>query len=168
MQTVHPPSKQRLACFCFASMASTSDVQIASSPDFDPSTPALRFASVIFIVRTCNSQGSCDANGNCACNTGYDGPNCQYCAVDYYAYPVSLCVAGSPCGTFVIPALTPDEWSVLFPCQGCVCSLREFTSLSLLLWRQACVYCSPATTCSGNGICSSTGNCAFAACNHMR
>ena len=34
------------------------------------------------VVKDCNSQGTCGADGNCICNPGYIGTNCQFSCVD--------------------------------------------------------------------------------------
>lgn len=39
----------------------------------------------------CNDHGTCNQLGNCECNTGYTGEECDECDDAYYNYPVCKC-----------------------------------------------------------------------------
>lgn len=47
--------------------------------------------AVCLPTTSCNGNGVCDTNGNCQCNVGFIGEECDMCDDDYYDYPTCRC-----------------------------------------------------------------------------
>jgi hypothetical protein len=99
-------------------------------------------ATVSSALTCCSGNGYCDYNGNCLCDEGFVGSECQYSR--------NFTCSGHG---------TPDEASGLCACDVGFVGARCQSCASNYYRYPTCRYCLASTTCSGHGSCNDLGTC---------
>ena len=105
-------------------------------------------------AQVCSGHGVM-SGGVCICNVGYVGPNCEFCAPNYYNYPnCTFCLASTTCSGHGFCTATG----------GCVCAVGyvgpNCSQCAPNYYNYpTCTFCLASTTCSGHGTCNALGGC---------